>query len=104
MAAQYIPTNPSLPNAARLHQALRALREGATILSQEVSAMVAMRDGDNSDAAHYPLVVTAYGVGAGQYASANAAAKKLDDEAEAVKGNVDAVLPSLSQLCGFLGI
>ena len=104
MSAQYIPTNPNLPNAGRLHQALRALREGAAILGQEVNSIVAMRNGDNSDVTHYAQVVTYYGVGAGQYADANTAAKRLDDETEAVKGNMDNVMASLNQLCGFLGI
>lgn len=85
MAYTYIKTNDGLPNTKRLRAAmndLMAWRRTAFGVNHPLFAvkatMLAMRDGDGSQASHYALVTTSFGC------ETDAKAKKLFEEIEAV--------------------
>jgi hypothetical protein len=109
MAANLIEADPT--KAARIHQALRAIREGRTILRQELAAAVQARDGDGSLAAHYDLWAAKKGFVANDYATAEAAAKAGYDELSSLDfilnrgaGQGDAAGAALDQACAKFGV
>lgn len=109
MAAAFIETDPS--KAARIQQALRAIREGRTILRQELAVATQMRDGDGSSAAHYDVFAVKRGFVANDYADANTAAKAGFDELSSLDfvlnrgaGQGDAAGVALDQACAKFGV
>lgn len=83
---------------------IQMIREGAWNISNSLMSMTALKDEAGSDAAHFDLLATQCSIQAGDYASANAAAKQLFDELNSVSGNLSAGLAAAEQLCGFLGV
>lgn len=109
MAAAYIEADPT--KAARIHQALRAIREGRAILDQELKAAVQARDGDGSVAAHYDLWAAKKGFVANDYADANTAAKAGFDELNSLllkltkpAGQGDETGAAIDNACGKFGV
>lgn len=109
MPANLIEADPN--KAARIHQALRAIREGRAILNQELAAADQARDGDGSLAAHYDLWALKRGFLANDYASADAAAKAGYDELSSLafklnraSGQGDATGAAIDQACAKFGV
>jgi hypothetical protein len=109
MAALFIEVDAT--KAARILQALRAIREGRAILAQELAAANQARDGNGSSAAHYDLWASKKGFVANDYADANTAAKAGYDELSSLSfklhrgaGEGDETGVAIDQACAKFGV
>lgn len=104
MAAKHIEADH---NHTLIRQAIRGItmiREGAWNINNALAGMVALKDGDGSQTAHFDLLAAKCGITAADYADAPAAAKTLFDELNSVDGNLTAGLAAAEQLCAYLGV
>lgn len=90
MAANHIKFNDQTFFGRSIKRALQMIREGREVLGNVREAMIQARDGDGSDAAHYDLLATEAGYAAGDYATANAAAKASFDELDSLHAKLTA--------------
>lgn len=110
MAANHIICNQNNDIIRKVIRALQQLREGRNNLAEVRAAIIQMRDGDGSDAAHYDLFASQASFQAGDYADANAAAKALFDELDslyskvATDNNVSNVSAAIGQAPAKLGV
>lgn len=108
MAANYIEADPQ--KAARIHQALRAIREGRSILGQELAAAVQTTDGDGSQASHFDVYASKRGYVANDYGTAEAAAKAGYDELASLhfklttNSSISDMAAALDQACAKFGV
>ncbi len=109
MAAAFIESDPT--KNARVHQALRAIREGRAILGQEIAAAIQKRDGDGSQAAHYDVYAAKMGYVANDFVSVEAASKAGFDEMNSLyiiltkpTGQGDAAGAALDNACAKFGV
>lgn len=81
----------STPRGVALANTLEGLRRHWYLMKQAFDAMTTMRDGDGSQASHYALVKTLYGV------ESDVDAKALYDELNSTLGNSEALLQLLAR-------
>lgn len=89
MAATHIKVDATKEISRNGVRAVQMIREGCNLLAQWQSAVIQMRDGDGSSAAHYDLFATLGGIEAGDYADANTAAKSWFDEMDSLNAKVN---------------
>lgn len=105
MAANYIELDRTTEIGRRLSRYGQMLREAVDGLAQTRAAMIQMRDGDGSQAAHYDVLAAEAGYVANDYADANTAARASFLELDSLlsKVNTDAevsfVRAALDQFC-----
>lgn len=110
MAANFIDFNRQTDVGRSIVRALGLVREGRELLRQLRAVMLQMRDGDGSQAAHYDLLRIEAGYEAGDYATADAAAKASFDELDSLHAklttdaSVSDVLTAVDQACAKHGV
>lgn len=110
MAANHIKFDQTTEIGRKVARGLQLLREGRQVLTEVREALIQTRDGDGSDAAHYDLTASLVGYQAGDYASANAAAKASFDELDSLHAKVTATATgdvtgaALTQACAKHGL
>lgn len=103
MAAQFIPVDKNHEIIRTILRGIQQVREGGFNVKNALASLNALSDGNRDQAADFDLLASQCSITAGDYATANDAAKKLYDELNAVDGNLAAGLAAAEQLCGFLG-
>lgn len=110
MAANFIDYDKATDVGRMITRGLQMVREGRQVLLDARAIMIQMRDGDGSQAAHYDLLRTEAGYAAGDYSTADAAAKASFDEIDSLLGKIatDAevsfVSAAIAQACAKHGI
>lgn len=110
MAAGYIECDHTFPLVRQIVSAVLKARDARAQLAAAVEGIGwGLRDGDGSSAAHYALLAAEGSFVQNGYASANAAAKSLYDEASALLGKLaatggDATGVAIDKLAGYLGV
>lgn len=110
MAANFIIGDESTRVFRDIVRYGQMLREGVDGLRQVSDIMVQMRDGDGSSAAHYDLLTAQAGYGAGDYSTADDAAKASFDELASLLAKVNSndavsnVRAAIDQFCAKHGI
>lgn len=84
--ALHVIADSTKPVVRDLHRYLRLMQEGADGLTRVLSTMTQLSDGTRTDAGDFDLLATQGGYSAGDYATANAAAKASFDELNSVVG------------------
>lgn len=102
MAATFIECNKGHDSIRQAIRGAQLMREAEAQLDAALAGLAALKDGDGSNAAHFPLMVTECEVVQNGYASANAAAKALWDETNSLSGNAAAGIAAAKQLLAFL--
>jgi hypothetical protein len=112
MAAEIIQFDPSKQPAAEVISALRQIRDGRDRLKRARDVMIRYRDGaDNAgDPSNYDLLQTACSYAAGDYGTANAAARASFLEIDSciakltTDASVSAVQTAIDQACAKHGV
>lgn len=102
MAATFIQVNKNSDFSRPMIRALQLLREGFQVLEGYRAQAIQARDGDGSDASHYDQNATLGGYVAGDYASADAAAKASFDEIDSLYALLNEA--AINQACAKHGI
>jgi hypothetical protein len=110
MAANHIIFNKQHDVMRQAVRGMQLIREGRDVLAQARASMLQMRDGDGSQASHYDLLANAAGFGAGDYGSADAAAKASFDEVDSLafklttNSSVSDMTAAIDQCCAKHGV
>jgi hypothetical protein len=112
MAAEIIQFDPTKQPIAEVVAALKQIREGRERLRRARDVMIRFRDGaDNSgDHSNYDMLAAACSYAAGDYGTANTAARASFMEIDSciskltTDGSVSAVLTAVDQACAKHGV
>lgn len=104
MAANRLICNNSDAIIQAVSQGSDMIRNGSKILNGALAAVMSMKDGDGSQAAHYDMLADRLNFESGDYADENTAAKKLADELNSAAGNAATAAAAAAQLSGYLGL
>jgi phosphoribosylformylglycinamidine (FGAM) synthase-like amidotransferase family enzyme len=94
MAALHVIADTTKPVVRDLHRYLKMMKEAGEGIRASLDAMSQLSDGSRDSAADFDLLATVGGYAAGDYADANAAAKKSFDELSSVVGNYETATKS----------
>jgi phosphoribosylformylglycinamidine (FGAM) synthase-like amidotransferase family enzyme len=88
MAADIILYDRNSDAMRNANRGMQMLVEGVRLLASQRDSMIRHRDGDGSQDIHYDLLATEGGFEAGDYASANAAARASFNEIDSLVGKL----------------
>ena len=105
MAANHVSADATQPVVRDLHRYLKMMREAGDGLRHVLDTMTQLSDGARDAAEDFDLLATEGGYVAGDYTTANDAAKKSFDELTSVVGNYEAnVMAAANQACAIHGL
>lgn len=89
MAALHVTADPSKTEIRDLHRYLKMMKEAGEGLRASLDVFTQLSDGARDSDADFDLLASVGGYVAGDFATANAAAKKSFDELNSVVGNYE---------------